>query len=154
MSYSSIWPIDKILSGAIIQGQSRPGSNGNEGKLHKPQKSWTGPSPRDCLLSYLGHSLGGGVLPLWVNVMHQYSHCLGEFTFYFIRSDFHMIDNQSITVQVFALRILILLSVGEILLLKYGNWSSNFRGLLLNIQWCFIKTRKQWFAHPIECCTI
>ena len=29
--FSSIWPIDRILSGATTQGQSRPGSDGNEG---------------------------------------------------------------------------------------------------------------------------
>ena len=48
------------LSGATIPGQSGPGSNGNEGVLRIPQSpSITGTSPSDCLVSYLGHSLGG-----------------------------------------------------------------------------------------------
>ena len=34
MSNSSIWPIDRTLSGATTQGQSRPGSDENEGVLH------------------------------------------------------------------------------------------------------------------------
>ena len=38
---------------------------GNEGILCIPQSSTTaGTSPSDCLVSYLGHSLVGGVLPL------------------------------------------------------------------------------------------
>ena len=37
--FSSIWPIEKILSGATTLGQRRPGSNGNEGVLHIPQSS-------------------------------------------------------------------------------------------------------------------
>ena len=48
-----------------MQGQSEPGSNGNEGVLHIPQSSsiaWT--SPSDYLVSYAGHSLGV-VLPLY-----------------------------------------------------------------------------------------
>ena len=44
-------------------GHSEPGSNDNEGVLHIPQGPCiTGTSPSDCLVSYLGHSLGG-VLP-------------------------------------------------------------------------------------------
>ena len=43
-------------------GQSGPGSNGNEGVLRIPQSpSITGTSPTHCLVSYTGHSLGGGV---------------------------------------------------------------------------------------------
>ena len=34
MSNSSIWAIDRILSGATTPGQSGPGSNGNNGVLH------------------------------------------------------------------------------------------------------------------------
>ena len=30
MQFSSIWPIDKTLSGATSQSRSRPGSDGNE----------------------------------------------------------------------------------------------------------------------------
>ena len=41
-------------------GLSGPGSNGNEGVLHIPKGSCiTGTSLSDCLVSYLGHSLGG-----------------------------------------------------------------------------------------------
>ena len=36
MQFSSILPIDSTLSGATILGQSRPGSNGNEGVLRIP----------------------------------------------------------------------------------------------------------------------
>ena len=34
--FSSIWPIDRTLSGATTPGQSRPGSDGNEGVLYIP----------------------------------------------------------------------------------------------------------------------
>ena len=38
MSSSSIWPIDWTLSAAITQGQSGPGSNGNERAISHPPK--------------------------------------------------------------------------------------------------------------------
>ena len=58
MQFSSIWSIDKTLSGATTLGQSEPGSNGNKGVPHIPQSSnITGTSPSDCLVSYPGHSL-------------------------------------------------------------------------------------------------
>ena len=61
MQFGSIWPIDKTLLGATTQGQSRPGSNGNEGVLCIPQSSRiTGISTSDCLMSYPGHLFGGG----------------------------------------------------------------------------------------------
>ena len=37
--FSSIWTIDRTLSGATTPGQSGPGSDGNEGVLHIPQSS-------------------------------------------------------------------------------------------------------------------
>ena len=37
MQFSSIYPIDRALSGATISGQSRPGSVGNEEELCIPQ---------------------------------------------------------------------------------------------------------------------
>ena len=37
--FSCIWPIDVNLSGAIILGQSGPGSNGNKLILRIPQSS-------------------------------------------------------------------------------------------------------------------
>ena len=55
---SSIWLLDRTLSGAITPGQSGPGNDGNEEVLRIPQSSnITGASPSDCLISYLGHSL-------------------------------------------------------------------------------------------------
>ena len=52
------------LSGATIPGQSEPGSDGNEGVSHIPQSySISGTSPSDCLVSYPGHSFGGGSYP-------------------------------------------------------------------------------------------
>ena len=61
MSNSSIWLIDRTLSGATIPGQSGPGSNGNGGVLRILQSSnITAASPSDCLMSYPGHSLEGG----------------------------------------------------------------------------------------------
>ena len=60
----NVKPIDRALSGATIPGQSGPGSNGNEGvPPYSPKLSITGTSPTDCLVSYTGHSLVGGVLP-------------------------------------------------------------------------------------------
>ena len=57
--FSSILPIDRT------PGQSGPGSDGNEDVLHIPESSSiTGASPSHCLVSYLGHTLGEGVLPL------------------------------------------------------------------------------------------
>ena len=54
MQFSSIWPIDRALSGTTTLGQSEPESSGNKGMLHIPQSSSiTGTSPSDCLVSYL-----------------------------------------------------------------------------------------------------
>ena len=51
--------------------QSGPGSDGNEGVLRIPQGfSITGTSSSDCLVSYLGHSLGG-LIPL-----QRFSQCI------------------------------------------------------------------------------
>ena len=61
MSNSSIWPIDRTLSDATIPGYSWQYSN--EWVLCIPQSSSiTGALTLDCLISYLGHSLGGGGL--------------------------------------------------------------------------------------------
>ena len=65
MQFSSIWPIDRTLSGATTLGQSGPGSYGNDRVLHIPQSSSiTETSPSDCLVSYPGHSFRGGGLTL------------------------------------------------------------------------------------------
>ena len=67
MSNSSIWPLDRTLSGATTMGG--PGGNGNEGVIYISQSSSiTGTSPSDCLVSYPGHSLGK-VLPLRRNAV-------------------------------------------------------------------------------------
>ena len=51
--FSSIWSIDRTLSGATTPGQSEPRSDSYEGVLHIPQSSSiTGASPSDCLVSY------------------------------------------------------------------------------------------------------
>ena len=58
MSSSSIWPIDRTLSGATTSGQSRPGSDDNEEVLCILQStSIIGASPSDCFVLYPGHSL-------------------------------------------------------------------------------------------------
>ena len=66
MSNSSIWLIDRTLSGATTPRQSKLGSDDNKEVLHIPQStSITGASPSDCLVSYPGHLLDGVVLPLY-----------------------------------------------------------------------------------------
>ena len=58
MQFSSIWPIDRTLSGDTTVGQSGSRSNGIEEVLYIPQSSnITGTSPSDCLVSYPGHSV-------------------------------------------------------------------------------------------------
>ena len=74
MSNSFIWSIDRTLSGATTSGQSGPGSNGNEGVLHIHKSySITGASPSNCLMSYTGHSLVEGVLPLCRDAVSVFS---------------------------------------------------------------------------------
>ena len=63
MQFSSIWPIERAISGATTPGQSGPVSDGNDGVLHIPQSSSiTGTSPSDCLVLYPRHSFGGVLL--------------------------------------------------------------------------------------------
>ena len=58
MQFSSIQPVDSVLSGATNPGWSEPWSNGNEWVLCIPQSpSITGNSPSDPLVSYPGQSL-------------------------------------------------------------------------------------------------
>ena len=60
--FSAIWPIGRILSGATTTCQSGPGSKSNEGVLCIPKSSCiTRASSSDCLVSYPGHSLVGGL---------------------------------------------------------------------------------------------
>ena len=63
MTNGSIRPIDKTLTDATTPGQNGPGSNTNQGVLHIPQITKTGATSLDSLISYLGHSLGGGLNP-------------------------------------------------------------------------------------------
>ena len=59
MSNSSIWPIEKTLSGATTLGQRGPGRDSNEGVPCVPQSSGIiEVSPSDCFVSYPEHSLG------------------------------------------------------------------------------------------------
>ena len=59
--FSSIWPIDRILSGATTPGLSEPGSDGNKGVLCIPQSfNITETSTSDCFVSYPGYTLQGG----------------------------------------------------------------------------------------------
>ena len=52
MSNSSIWPIDRILSGATTLSQGRPGSDGSEEVFRIPQSSSiTEAAQSDCLVS-------------------------------------------------------------------------------------------------------
>ena len=48
----SIWPIDRIVSGATTLRQNGPGRNDNDGVLHISQSSKTGASPSDYLVLY------------------------------------------------------------------------------------------------------
>ena len=53
MSNSSIWSIDRNLSGATTQGLSGPGSDSNENEFRIPQSSIiTETLTSDCLVSY------------------------------------------------------------------------------------------------------
>ena len=80
---SSIWPIDRTLSGATSPGQSGPGSNGNEGVLCIPQSSSiTRTSPSDCLMSYPGHTWEGeGSYSSAEMQLTRLWTCRSEFTF-------------------------------------------------------------------------
>ena len=72
MQFSSIWSIDRALSGANTPGQSWPGRDDDEGVFHIPQSSSiTGTSPSDCLVSYPGHLLGEGL-----TLMQRCSWCI------------------------------------------------------------------------------
>ena len=59
MQFSSIWPIDRNLSGATTLGQSGRRCDGNEGVYRIPP-SITGTSSSYFLVSYPGHSLAEG----------------------------------------------------------------------------------------------
>ena len=75
MSNSSIWPIDRTLSGATTLDHSGPGSNDNEWVLCIPQRSSiTGASLSDCLVSITKTLIGEvGVLSLSRDVVDVFS---------------------------------------------------------------------------------
>ena len=63
MSNTSIWPIDRTLSGTTNTSQREPGNDENEGVLHiPPSSSITGTTPSDVLVPLPGH-LGWGLTP-------------------------------------------------------------------------------------------
>ena len=63
ISNSSIWSINRTLSGATTPGQSGRGSDDSKGVLYNSQISRTGVSQSDCFVSYSGHLLEGGSYP-------------------------------------------------------------------------------------------
>ena len=70
IQFSSIWPIDRTLSGITTPDYSGPGSDGNEGVLCIPKSSSiTRTSPSDFLVSYPRHSLE-------VRALHLCSQCI------------------------------------------------------------------------------
>ena len=72
MSNSSIWPIDRTLSGATTPTQSEPVNDSNKGVLHIPQSSSiTGASPSDCLVSYPELSLVGSYPSVEVQLVYS-----------------------------------------------------------------------------------
>ena len=72
MSNSSIWPIDRILSGATTPGQSGSWNDGSEEVLHiRQSSSITGPSLSDFLILYLRHSSKVGVCGDAVRVLYS-----------------------------------------------------------------------------------
>ena len=62
---SSIWLIDGTQKGTNTLGQSGPGSNGNEEVFHIHQRSRTGASLSDDLVSQLGHLRRGDLTILF-----------------------------------------------------------------------------------------
>ena len=48
------------LTGTTTPGQGGPGSNGSKGEQHISQRSRSGVSPSDCLMSYSRRLLEGG----------------------------------------------------------------------------------------------
>ena len=72
MWFSSIWPIDMTLSGATTSSQSGPESDGNKWvRCISQSSSVTGASPSDCLVSYLGLSLGESYLSIGMQLVYS-----------------------------------------------------------------------------------
>ena len=66
-------------------------------------------------------------------------------------SNFHLIDNLPITVCIFTKHILISLSVDEILLPRYANLSTNFKGLPLRVEMAHSRLK---YVHSCGGCVI
>ena len=141
--------MDRALSGAITPGQSGPGSNGYEGVLCIPQSpSITGTSPSDCLVSYLGHSLGGGLTPL-----QRCSQCilqlsqLGNYIYYI-----YIYIYIYICVCVCVVCVFIYIYI-YIYIYKLGHWL-NGPGDWGSIPWSsHTKDSKKWYLIP-HCLTL
>ena len=79
MSNSTIWPIDRTISGATTPCQSGPGSNVNDGVYYIPQSSSiTEAWPSDCLVSFVegvqllcGDAVGVFYSPRWLGQQLQ-----------------------------------------------------------------------------------
>ena len=70
--FSSIWPIDRTISGATTPGQRGPGNDGNRWVLCIPQSfRFTGAAPLDCLLSYPGHSFEESYLSVEIKLVYS-----------------------------------------------------------------------------------
>ena len=83
MHFSSIWPIDRTLSGATTLGQSEVGSDGNEGVLCIPQSSSiTGTSLSDYLVWNPGHLLREGESYLSAEMQLVYSTAPADWAIY------------------------------------------------------------------------
>ena len=101
MQFNSIGLIDRALSDATTLGQSGPGSDGNEGVLHIPKSSSiTGTSPSDCLVSYPGHSLGGGYASAEAQLVYSvYSTVPGDWATYNLKEK-NKITHSSMMIRV------------------------------------------------------
>ena len=75
--FSSIWPIDRTLSGTTTLGQSGPGSDGNERVLRISPKLQHY-SNLTIRLSYPGHSLGGSYPSAEKQLMYSTTQLTGQ----------------------------------------------------------------------------
>ena len=107
--FSSIWPIDRIQSGATTRDQSEPWSDDCKGVFHIPQSSSiTGISPSESLMSYPGHSLEEGLSPpqrcVKINLcIVTYNKLLNE------RRYFHfLLENIPLTMEIFPITLITL----------------------------------------------
>ena len=86
-AHSYIWPIDRMLSGAVISGQCGPGNNGNEGGTpYSPHlQDWSLTIRFFCIIS---RTLVGGILSFcWNAVGIFYSSCR-QYSVFFLLIDF------------------------------------------------------------------